>query len=657
MSDKFTNLTEYSIIVWYYRNQGVFKTNVMFKLYKKFRPIDWVLLVLLVGLTVLQVYCTLTLTDFTRDIIQSITYLGYQKNPANLPEEFAPVYAFIESIGGWQNLTADMLKGMEGLTQDGADALLAIAGATTGDIWYHGGMMLAVAAGSMACQICVGLIASFIGANFAATLRTSIYKKVDGFSIAEQNAFSTPSLITRTTNDVQQVQMANILMLRMAVAAPITAIWAICRIQEVSYQFTLVTAVAVVALVLFLALLIVFVMPKFKIMQKLVDGLNGVSREHLTGLRVVRAYNAEEYQENKFGEANEKITKTQLFTGRMMALMSPVMMLIMNGVSLAIYWLGASLVNKEVVEISVIMQFMMLASQIIMAFMMLMMMFVLMPRAQVAATRINAVLDTKPSISDPETEAQLTEKGTVEFKNVTFAYPDSDLPVIKNISFKAEKGQTVAFIGSTGSGKSTLINLVPRFFDVTEGRVLIDGADVREIKQSTLRSIIGYVPQKGVLFTGTVKENIAFGNPDLSDEDVIAAAKVAEADGFVSEMEQGYNSEISQGGKNVSGGQKQRLSIARAVAVKPEIFIFDDSFSALDYKTDKKVRENLKTASEGATKLIVAQRIGTIMDANQIIVLDSGEAVGAGTHKELLETCPVYREIALSQLSEEELGL
>lgn len=632
------------------------ETNIMFRLYKKLRPIDWVLLVVLVGLTVLQVYCTITLTDFTQNIIKSITYLGYQKNPANLPEEFAPVYAFIESIGGWQNVTADTLANA-GITGEGAESLLAIAGATTGDIWYHGGMMLAVAAGSMACQICVGLIASFIGAGFSATLRSSIYKKVDSFSIAEQNAFSTPSLITRTTNDVQQVQMANILMLRMAVAAPITAVWAICKIQATSFQFTLVTAVAVVALVLFLALLIVFVMPKFKIMQKLVDGINGVSREHLTGLRVVRAYNAEEYQENKFGEANDKITKTQLFTGRMMALMSPVMMLIMNGVSLGIYWIGASLVNKEVVELSTIMQFMMLASQIIMAFMMLMMMFVLFPRAQVAATRINAVLDTKPSISDPETEDERTEEGTVEFKNVTFAYPDSDLPVIKNISFKAEKGQTVAFIGSTGSGKSTLINLVPRFFDVTEGEVLIDGADVRKIKQSTLRSIIGYVPQKGVLFTGTVKENIAFGNPDLSDEEIIAAAKVAEADEFVSQMEQGYNSEISQGGKNVSGGQKQRLSIARAVAVKPEIFIFDDSFSALDYKTDKKVRENLKIASEGATKLIVAQRIGTIMDADQIIVLDSGEAVGAGTHKELLKTCPVYREIALSQLSEEELGL
>ena len=628
----------------------------MLRLYKKLRPVDWVLLVVLAGLTVLQVYCTITLTDFTQNIIQSITYLGYQKNPDNLPEEFAAVYAFIESIGGWQSLTAEALAGV-GITGEGAAALLAIAGATTGDIWYHGGMMLAVAAGSMACQICVGLIASFIGAGFAATLRSSIYKKVDSFSIAEQHTFSTPSLITRTTNDVQQVQMANILMLRMAVAAPITAIWAICKIQATSFQFTLFTAVAVVVLVLFLSMLMVFVMPKFKIMQKLVDGLNGVSREHLTGLRVVRAYNAEEYQENKFGAANDKITKTQLFTGRMMALMSPVMMLIMNGVSLGIYWLGAALVNKEVVDLSTIMQFMMLASQIIMSFMMVMMMFVLLPRAQVAATRINAVLDTKPSITDPESDAPRTETGTVEFKNVTFAYPDSDLPVLKNISFKAEKGQTVAFIGSTGSGKSTLLNLVPRFFDVTEGQVLIDGADVREIKQSTLRSIIGYVPQKGVLFTGTVKENIAFGKPDLSDEEVIAAAKVAEADEFVREMEQGYNSEISQGGKNVSGGQKQRLSIARAVAVKPEIFIFDDSFSALDYKTDKKVRENLKSASEGATKLIVAQRIGTIMDADCIVVLDSGEAVGIGTHKQLLQTCPVYREIALSQLSEEELGL
>lgn len=422
-------------------------------------------------------------------------------------------------------------------------------------------------------------------------------------------------------------------------------------------QLTIATAVAVVFLIIFLMLLMIFVMPKFKIMQKLVDGLNGVSRENLTGLRVVRAYNAEEYQEKKFGEANEKITKTQLFTSRMMSLLSPIMMLIMNGITLAIYWLGATLINAGELDLATMTAFTMLASQIIMSFMMLMFMFVLMPRAQVSASRINQVLETKSSIAEPETDAERTEEGTLEFKNVSFAYPDSELPVIKNISFKAQKGDTVAFIGSTGSGKSTLVNLVPRFFDVTEGQILVDGADVKTIKQKTLRKLIGYVPQKGVLFTGTVRENIAFGNPEISNDEVVAAAKAAEADGFIMQMEKGYDSEISQGGKNVSGGQKQRLSIARAVAVKPEFFIFDDSFSALDYKTDKKVRENLKKVAEGATKLIVAQRIGTIMDANRIVVLDKGEAVGIGTHKDLLESCEVYREIALSQLSKEELGI
>ena len=542
-------------------------------------------------------------------------------------------------------------------TGESAEMLLSIAGTTTGDIWYHGGMMLLVAAGSMLCQISVGLIASFVSSNHSANIRSAIYKKVDGFSIFEREKFSTPSLITRTTNDVQQVQMANILMLRMAVAAPITAIWAVCKIQAASMQLTIATAVAVVFLIIFLMLLMIFVMPKFKIMQKLVDGLNGVSRENLTGLRVVRAYNAEEYQEKKFGEANEKITKTQLFTSRMMSLLSPIMMLIMNGITLAIYWLGATLINAGELDLATMTAFTMLASQIIMSFMMLMFMFVLMPRAQVSASRINQVLETKSSIAEPETDAERTEEGTLEFKNVSFAYPDSELPVIKNISFKAQKGDTVAFIGSTGSGKSTLVNLVPRFFDVTEGQILVDGADVKTIKQKTLRKLIGYVPQKGVLFTGTVRENIAFGNPEISNDEVVAAAKAAEADGFIMQMEKGYDSEISQGGKNVSGGQKQRLSIARAVAVKPEFFIFDDSFSALDYKTDKKVRENLKKVAEGATKLIVAQRIGTIMDANRIVVLDKGEAVGIGTHKDLLESCEVYREIALSQLSKEELGI
>lgn len=627
----------------------------MFKLYKKLRPIDWVLLIVLVGLTVLQVYCTMLLVDYTKDIIQSITLLDYFNHPEKLDEAGA-LAALIGSLGGWGNVTAEALAaaGVEGSK---AGELMKIASASTGDIWRSGGLMLAVALGSAAAQCAVGLIASYVSAGLSTNIRSAVYKKVDSFSASEVDKFSTPSLITRTTNDVQQVQIANIMMLRMVVAAPITAVWAICKIRATSMQLTWATIVAVVLMLACITAIMIVVMPKFKSMQKLTDKLNGVSRENLTGIRVVRAYNAEGYQEEKFEKANVAITKTQLFTGRVMALMSPIMTLIMNGISLALYWIGASLINKGATDFPTISSFMMLASQIIMAFMMLMMMFVLLPRAQVSAERINRVLGTEVSVKDPETDAERTETGTVEFKNVTFRYPDSDEAVIKNISFRANKGDTVAFIGSTGSGKSTLINLVPRFFDVTEGQILIDGVDVREIKQKTLRHIIGYVPQKGVLFTGTVKENIAFGNPALSDEEIVAAAKVAEADDFVSRMEKGYESDISQGGKNVSGGQKQRLSIARAVAMKPEIFIFDDSFSALDYKTDKKVRENLREAAAGTTKLIVAQRIGTIMDADKIVVLDSGDAVGVGTHRELLETCPVYREIALSQLSKEELGL
>lgn len=635
----------------------------MFKLYKRLRPIDWILLTVLVGLTVVQVYCTMTLVDQIQNIIRSITYVNYHNHPEMLDETGA-IANLVASLGGWENVTVEALK-QAFLSQimQGADmssligTLIDIANATTGDIWYYGGLMLAVAAGSALAQALVGLIASHVGSQLSKRLRTEIYNKVDGLSIAERDRFSTPSLITRTTNDVQQVQMANVLMLRMAFAAPITAVWAICKIQAASWQLTVATAVAVVLLVLFLTMLMVFALPKFKITQKLIDRINGVSRENLTGIRVVRAYNAEKYQEAKFDKANKDITGVQLFTSRLMALMSPIMMIIMNGISLAIYWLGASLINHGITDYPTVTAFMSLASQIIMAFMMLMMMFVLMPRAVVSAKRINEVLDTEPTIHDPETESEIVETGTVEFENVSFSYENSDAPVVKNISFKANRGETVAFIGSTGSGKSTLINLVPRFYDATEGVVKVDGVDVRELKQSTLRSKIGYVPQKGVLFTGTVKENIAFGNPDLPDDEVVAAAKVAEADEFIRGMELEYDSNISQGGKNVSGGQKQRLAIARAVAVKPEIFIFDDSFSALDYKTDKKVRENLKEAADGATKLIVAQRIGTIIDADKIIVLDSGEAVGMGTHSELLNSCSVYREIALSQLSASELGL
>ena len=620
----------------------------MFKLYKKLSTRDWILLIVLAGLTVLQVYCTMTLVDYIQNIIQSITYLNYHNNP----ELFGEGVSAIVSAGGWDALLAQIDAGSEEYAM-----FSAVAAATAGKIWYNGGMMLLIAAGTVATQTLVGMIAAFVASGLSARIRSAVYAKVDSFSIAERERFSTPSLITRTTNDVQQVMLANILMLRMAFAAPVTAIWAILKIQTASTQLTVATIVAVVLLVLFLTFLMLIVLPKFRLMQKLIDRLNCVSRENLTGIRVIRAYNAESFQQEKFEKANTAITRAQLFTGRLMSLMSPVMILIMNGVSLAIYWIGASLINKGATDYATIAAFMQLASQIIMAFMMLMMMFVLMPRAQVSAKRINEVLETPLSVTDPQTEKQLTEKGTVEFKNVSFSYPGSSEKVIKNVNFRAEKGETVAFIGSTGSGKSTLINLVPRFFDATEGEVLVDGVNVKEIKQKTLRSLIGYVPQKGLLFSGTVKSNIAFGKEDLSEEQIINAAKIAEADEFITKMENGYDSEISQGGKNVSGGQKQRLSIARAVAIDPEIFIFDDSFSALDYKTDKKVRENLKEGAKGATKLIIAQRIGTILDADKIIVLDSGNVVGYGKHKELLESCDVYREIAVSQLSKEELGL
>ena len=580
----------------------------MLRLYKNLKAKDWLLVALIVGITVAQVFFTMRLTDKTSDIVGAIQAVSN-----------------------------------------------GVPGATTADIWRHGGIMLGYAVCSALCQVLTGITASHVASGFSATLRSKVYSKVESFSIAEVNKFSTASLITRTTNDIQQIHMANIMVLRMLIYAPIMAIWAICKINASSGQLTIATAVAVVILVLCILAIMLTVMPKFRMMQKLTDRLNGVTRENLTGIRVVRAYNAEDYQEKKFEKANSDFTKTQLFTGRVMALMSPVMMLVMNGLTLALYWIGAALINAGETDYQTIVSFMMLASQVIMAFLMMLMMLILLPRAQVAAKRINEVLDTPLSISDPENEQPLTEEGTVEFRDVSFRYPDAEKDVFEHISFRAEKGQTVAFIGSTGSGKSTLINLVPRFYDATEGEVLVDGVNVKNIKQSTLRSKIGYVPQKGVLFSGTVAENIGFGGK-ADRAGIEEAAKVAEADGFITEMG-GYDSTISQGGKNVSGGQKQRISIARAVAQKPEIMIFDDSFSALDYKTDRQVRENLKGALSGATNLIVAQRIGTIMDADKIIVLDKGKAVGEGTHKELLENCPIYREIALSQLSKEELGL
>lgn len=581
----------------------------MFKLYKNLKAADWLIVALIVGITVAQVFFTMELTDKISDIVGAIRAVS-----AGVP------------------------------------------GATVGDIWREGGIMLAFAVCTALCQAAVCFAAAKVSSDLSATLRGKVYAKVESFSIAEVNRFSTPSLITRTTNDIQQVHMANVMTLRMLIYAPIMAIWAICKINASSGELTAATAVAVTVLVVCIAAVMLLVMPKFRLMQKLTDRLNGVTRENLTGIRVVRAYNAEDYQQNKFEKANTEFTGTQLFTGRLLALMSPIMMLVMNGLTLAIYWIGASLMNAGEIEYQTIVSFMTLASQVIMAFLMMLMMFILLPRASVAAKRINEVLETELSVKDPETETPLKECGTVEFRDVSFRYPDADADVFEHISFRAEKGQTIAFIGSTGSGKSTLINLVPRFYDATEGEVLVDGVNVKELKQSTLRDKIGYVPQKGALFTGTVAENIAFGGK-ADRQEIEEAAKIAEADGFIGEMENGYDNHIAQGGKNVSGGQKQRLSIARAVATRPEIMIFDDSFSALDYRTDKQVRANLKEHLAGVTNLIVAQRIGTIMDADKIIVLDKGKAVGEGTHRELLENCDVYREIALSQLSKEELGL
>ena len=483
-----------------------------------------------------------------------------------------------------------------------------------------------------------------------------MYRKVVSFSFEEINRFSTPSLITRSTNDIQQVQMAVVMILRMAISAPITAIWAIFRIQATSATLTAATAVALCVLVAVLITIFVIVMPKFKLIQRLTDRLNGVTRENLTGLRVVRAYNAEQYQEEKFGKVNEEVTRVNLFTNRVMGLMSPFMMLVMNGITLAIYWLGASLINEGSLDFATMTAFSMLAMQVLMAFMMLTMLFIMLPRASVSAKRINEVLETENRIGEPAEPKPFTERATVEMKNVSFRYPDADGYVLKDISFRAKQGDTVAFIGATGSGKSTLVNLIPRFYDATEGEVLVDGVNVREVRQADLRARIGYVPQKGTLFSGTVASNIGYGGV-TDDQKIRSAAEVAMASEFVEQMEEGYDSHISQGGKNVSGGQKQRLSIARAAAIDPEIFIFDDSFSALDYKTDREVRSRLKEYTKNATSLIVAQRIGTIRDADLIIVLDRGVAVGQGTHEELLKTCPVYREIALSQLSKEELGL
>ena len=578
--------------------------------------------------------------------------------------------------------------------------LVETPGSAMADIWVAGGKMLLVSLGSVACAIITGYIAARVASSFGQRLRSLEFRKVESFGPAEMSKFSTASLITRSTNDITQIQMFITMGLQLIVKSPIMAVWAVCKIAGEGFEWTVATAIAVVILLVAVVILMALVMPKFKAMQRLTDNINLVARENLTGLRVVRAYNAEDYQESKFTKANKDLTDTQLFTNRTMAIMMPLMNTVMNGLMLAVYWIGAYLIEAaeltdKLTVFSNMVVFSSYSVQVIMSFLLMSMVFVLWPRADVSAQRVMEVLNTEPIVKNGTKRAadiaKTGQTGTVEFKNVSFTYPDSREAMLQGINFKAEKGQTVAFIGSTGSGKSSLINLVPRFYDVSAGQVLVDGVDVRDYDMVALRDKIGYVPQRSVLFKGTVAGNISYGDKPgendaveladtstpagrkrealqlasdaandgkLTDEQmsrVKAAADVAQASEFVNRMDGGFDSPIAQGGSNVSGGQKQRLSIARAVYRHPEILIFDDSFSALDFKTDRAVRDALAKEAKDSTKFIVAQRIGTIMNADRIVVLDEGKVVGQGTHRELLENCEVYRQIAESQLSESEL--
>lgn len=532
------------------------------------------------------------------------------------------------------------------------------------DILIAGGKMLACAFGSLVSGISVAVLAAKSGIDFAATIREKLFHKVQDFSMEEIGKFSTASLITRTTNDVSQIQILIVMGLQAIAKAPIMAVWAILKIYNKSWQWTASTGVALVILLSIVITCIVLASPKFKKMQVLTDNLNRVTRENLTGLNVIRAYNAEEYQEEKFEKANNELTSANMFANRTMAFLMPGIQGVMNGLTLAIYWIGAILINnaamnKKLTLFSDMVVFSSYAMQVIMAFIMLVMIFMIWPRASVAANRITEVLDTDITIKDGSLDGDTKEKGTVEFKNVSFAYPDAAANVVENISFKANKGETIAFIGATGCGKSTVINLIPRFYDVTDGEVLVDGISVKDYKQNELRNKIGYVSQKAILFSGDVESNVAYGDngkKDATPDEVKEAVKIACADDFVENLKDKYHGYVAQGGDNFSGGQKQRLSIARAIAKKAEILIFDDSFSALDYKTDRKLRTALKKQCSDTTKIIVAQRIGTIRDADLIIVLDGGKIAGKGTHSELMESCEEYRQIAYSQLSKEELA-
>lgn len=543
--------------------------------------------------------------------------------------------------------------------------LIQTEGSTMSEILSAGGKMIACALGSLAGSVIVAAIAARIASNFGAKLREDVFDKVQSFTMQEISGFSTASLITRSTNDITQVQTLVVMGLQVVIKAPILAVWAILKISGKSWQWTLSTGVAVLFLLLVVECCIIFAMPKFKKLQKLTDDLNRVTRENLTGIRVVRAYNAEEYQEHKFEKANLELTGTNLYANSVMAIMMPSIQLVMSGLSLAIYWIGAILIEQanmmdKISLFSDMIVFSSYAMQVIMAFMMLIMIFIMLPRATVSAKRINEVLETKQTIVDGTiTKSPAGSKGEIEFRNVSFKYPDAKDYVIRDVSFTAKKGETVAFIGSTGCGKSTVINLVPRFYDATEGEVLVDGINVKEYTQYALHNKIGYISQKATLFSGTIKSNVAYGDngkDGVLPTDIVDAIYTAQASDFVEAMEDGYDGFVAQGGSNLSGGQKQRISIARAICRHPEIFIFDDSFSALDYKTDKKLRDALKRECADATKLIVAQRIGTIRDADKIIVLDDGGVVGMGTHDHLMKTCDVYQQIAYSQLSKEELA-
>ena len=541
--------------------------------------------------------------------------------------------------------------------------LVQTEGSTINDILVQGSYMLACAGGSLIAMIIVGYLTSSVSANFSRTLGKKVFEKVQGFSMEEIKLFSTSSLITRTTNDITNVQMLISMGTQLIIKAPITAVWAVFKILNKSWTWSMLTGLAVLILLVTIAILVLTVLPKFKIVQKLIDNINALTRENLTGIRVVRAFNAEKYQEDKFEVGNHKLTSTQLFNQRMMSIMSPIMYLIMNLLTLGIYFLGASLISdagmaSKLTLFSDMVVFSSYAMQVIMSFLMLAMIFIMYPRASVSADRINEVLETETKIKDGKFSGKTKKEGEVEFKNVSFMYPDSQEYVLKDISFTAKKGEVVAFIGSTGSGKSTLINLVPRFYDATRGEVLVDGVNVKDYKLETLHNKLGYVPQRAVMFGGSVNYNVAYGENGKgkkSEKKIQEAVHVAQAEDFVLKMPETYNSYIASGGTNVSGGQKQRLAIARAIARDPEIYIFDDSFSALDYKTDFVLRSELKKYTKNATSLIVAQRIGTIINADKIIVLDKGECVGMGTHQELMKTCKVYQEIAYSQLSKEEL--